>query len=236
MADAASVCCCNRPPRVVHIVLMSLTKPPPPLTLSTVIGLLRRALFAWVGRGPLGVVVMVLISNRLGVVAGRLERMMVRFAAGRAMTRVSCPGVVAGSVAGIGDLGGGAGRRPSWRYWPARFGWLIEVKRHEAAWFTQSVDRILREPEMVGLLAASKEARRLLRPMCRMLGVDPGLLRPPACEAAAGVVLAAAGPWRGVRAKGPPVDLGRVALPRGTMAAVRREKRMGRFRAEPLEG
>ena len=34
------------------------------------------------------------------------------------------------------------------------------------------------EPQMVALLTASDQAGRLLRPMCRMLGVDLALLRP----------------------------------------------------------
>lgn len=203
-----------------------MTELPLSLTLSTVIGLLRRALFAWVGRGPLRAVVMVLISNRLGVVAARLERMVVRFAAERAMSRL--PRV---EVVSVGDEVAVRRVAPV-RFWPLGFGWLLDVKRHEAAWFTNAVERLLREPEMVGLLAASKAARRLLRPMCRMLGVDPALLCPPAPgEVVAPVVRTAR-----VRTKKPPVDFGRVPLPRGVLSSVRKQKRAGTFRMVPSGG
>ena len=96
-----------------------------------------------------------------------------------------------------------------------------EAMRHHAAWYTQAVERVLREPEWVGLLTVAPEARRLLRPMCRMLGVDLAVLDP----AAVGVV-AVEKPKR-VRACKAPVDWGNIPLPRGVLTWAKRERRLG---------
>ena len=167
-----------------------------------------------------------LIHNRLRVVAGRLERMMARFAAGRAMSRPA-----RAVVAGDAGVVAASGRKPVERYWPVKFGWLLDLKQHDAAWFTSNVDRFLREPEMVGLLIASKQARKLLRPMCFMLGVDLALLRPRAPDE---VVVAKVRAPR-IRVKTPPVDIGRVPLPRGVRSWIRKLKRAGTFDLEPSE-
>ena len=54
------------------------------------------------------------------------------------------------------------------------FGWRAR-RRFVAA---GSLTYLLRNPEMVALLAASPQIVRLLRPLCRARGVDPGLLSP----------------------------------------------------------
>ena len=84
----------------------------------------------------------------------------------------------------------------------------------------------MRQPEMVELLLAAPQAARILRPVCRMLAVDARLLRPRP-EGAAEVVPAdvvevvrARVRKRVVRA---PVDWGRIPLPRGVLAAARRQ-------------
>ena len=72
---------------------------------------------------------------------------------------------------------------------------------------------------MVELLTAAPQAARILRPLCRMLQVDTAVLRP-------GVVVEPPVPKvakvrvRKPRAK---VDWGRIPLPRGMMAAAKRQ-------------
>ena len=79
---------------------------------------------------------------------------------------------------------------------------------------------------MRGLLAQSAQARRVLAPVCRMLGISAVVLRAGAeVEGAAlveapGNVPVVVARVRIVRAE---VDLGRIALPRGVLAAAKRQ-------------
>ena len=56
---------------------------------------------------------------------------------------------------------------------PREFGWLLRVAPESVAYAGQ-VEYLLADPEMKALLAGSPQARRLLRPLCRMLGIRPG--------------------------------------------------------------
>jgi len=62
---------------------------------------------------------------------------------------------------------------------PRGFAWLLPMVPSEAACFAGQLRVMLGEAEMVGLLAASAQARRVLAPVCRMLGIDAELLQPP---------------------------------------------------------
>jgi hypothetical protein len=77
---------------------------------------------------------------------------------------------------------------------------------------------------MVALLLASPQARRILRPVCRMLAVDAALLRPRAVGEAA-VLAAEVVAVVKVRVRKPrvPIDWGRIPLPRGVLAAAKRQ-------------
>ena len=61
---------------------------------------------------------------------------------------------------------------------PKDFAWLVRLAGSEAVCYGGQLAHLLRDPEMVALLAASPQIVRLLRPLCRALGVDPGLLPP----------------------------------------------------------
>ena len=63
---------------------------------------------------------------------------------------------------------------------PGGFGWLIRLSP-AAACHGGQLERLLADPEMAALLAATPRMGRLLRPLCRMLAVEPppGLLAPP---------------------------------------------------------
>jgi len=102
---------------------------------------------------------------------------------------------------------------------PCRFGWLVRAAAWRAAVYGGQLQLVLEQPEMVELLKASPQAGRILRPLCRMLLVDPAILRP-------GVVVEVRPPAvvrvrvRKPRAK---VDWGRIPLPRGMLAAAKRQ-------------
>ncbi len=101
------------------------------------------------------------------------------------------------------------------RVWPGRFAWMVQVVGWEAAGFGSQLRAVLETPEVVALLAACPQAVRVLTPVCRMLAIETQVLRP-------GVVRAVA-PVRASRVRVKP-DLGRVPIPRGAMAWVRRER------------
>ena len=84
-----------------------------------------------------------------------------------------------------------AGQFPSPRFRPGRAGgrtarvvipktqaWLIRTLHHEAAGFASQLSHLLAAPGVSELLDAAPAARRLLRPICRMLDTPlPGLAR-----------------------------------------------------------
>ena len=54
---------------------------------------------------------------------------------------------------------------------PGGRGWLVRVLGYEAAGYGSQLQHALDAPEMQALLAAMPHAARVLRPVCRMLGV-----------------------------------------------------------------
>ena len=106
---------------------------------------------------------------------GRLRRMAARFAAAAipAAPRASRP--VRSSPAPSRPRA--CDGRPRL---PGGFGWLIRLSP-AAACHGGQLQRLLADPEMAALLAAAPRMGRLLRPLCRMLAVEPppGLLAPP---------------------------------------------------------
>ncbi len=82
----------------------------------------------------------------------------------------------------------------------------------EAACFGSQLRTLLAEPEMAALVRDVAQARRILGPMCRMLGVElqvwPERVAVPRKVAPR------------VRT---PVDFGRIPLPRGVLAAAKRQ-------------
>ncbi len=138
--------------------------------------------------------------NRVSTIRRRLERLLLRFRAGKlqaAMSRVVTPGP----------------RAPKNPYvlMPRKWGWMLEAGKHNAAYFTNQLRDLLNTPEMVELLEAAPQAKRMLRPLCRALGVD-----------LAWMVTAPRVPKpRTPRPKPEPL---RIKLPRGVISWARREK------------
>ncbi len=182
----------------------------PVLSLSAVICGLRGAVAAWGGMGWLGVALVLLVHRRLGEILVRMERMAARFQAGTLRTGGSRPAAGAGVVS----------RQAGEWVWPRSFGWLVKAASWQAAGFGSQLRAVLETPEMVALLVAAPQAVRVLRPLCRMLAIETSVLRPGLANAPA----AAVDTVNAKRVRAPRVkpDLGRVPIPRGVMAAVRR--------------
>ena len=67
---------------------------------------------------------------------------------------------------------------------PSGRGWLVRALGYEAAGYGSQLAALLAEPELQALLLAAPTAGRILRPLCRMLGVEPvGALAPVAADA-----------------------------------------------------
>ena len=114
------------------------------------------------GSKTLSGTLLILLWSGLQHVSRRLAALAARAAAGRALTRRR--------VAPLTP----ARRAPTAPFprLPHKFAWLVRLVP-EAACYGSQLRHLLSEPEMAALLAASPQARRLLRPLCRMLAVEP---------------------------------------------------------------
>jgi hypothetical protein len=105
---------------------------------------------------------------------GRTARRFARLAAGLAKGRRPRP-------ARVPQPGRSARPRRAGRHalsLPTARGWLLKDLKHEAALYGLQLETLLAEPEAAQLLAAAPTAARLLRPICRMLGISPPVLPP----------------------------------------------------------
>ena len=179
-----------------------------PETVSANLRTILRGLLAALGGWRLEAGLALLLYRRIAPVVGRIERMLMRLRAGR-LWRVT---------RSTGSLGRQARRQPAVAL-PRRFGWLVQAGGHRAACFGAQLQHLLNAPETTGLLMASPQAVRLVRPLCRALAVElpQAVATPPKtatdCRAA---------PTRRCRTKAVPEPF-RVPLPRGVLAAARRE-------------
>ncbi len=186
------------------------------LSLPYVIRALRARVAAWGGVRLLETVLVLLLDRRLGEIGRRVEGMLARFRAGIVWRRKAGSRALA-RVEAVSADGGSA--PPRKRVWPSRFGWLVLVGRHEAAGLSAQLRSVLSSPEMVALLQAAPQARRVLLPLCRALAIEAELLRPGEVV----VPKPKAAPKPRVRKPRPKVDWGRIPLPRGMLSAARRQ-------------
>jgi hypothetical protein len=121
---------------------------------------LCRAVAARIAGGAMSAVMILLVWQRLKRTEKRVQGLLARFLAGR--LRVGGVGRPGATGARIGGRSGGL---------PVGFGWLLKLVPFTAAGFASQMRVVLAEPEMVALLAVSPQARRTLRPLCRMLGI-----------------------------------------------------------------
>lgn len=200
--------------------------------LSAVICALRARVAAWGASGVLAQAVMFLLHRRLGEIALRMEQMVARFRAGRLVLRapraVVVPNVVGAEVdcstsrAMTGENGPCVvpHRSRQARVWPGRFGWLVWAAGYEAAGLSSQLRAVLGSEEMIALLQAAPQARRVLLPLCRALAIETDLLWPGVARVAPGPKAVLRPRVRKVRVK---LDLGRIPLPRGVLSAARRQ-------------
>ena len=174
---------------------------------------LGRAVAGRVLEAVMTAAMIVLVWQRVRRVERQMRGMLARFRTGR-LRVVASP-----RVGGRGGCAGARGGRL-----PLRFGWLLPLVPGEAACFAGQLQAVLAEPEMVALMAAAPQARRVMRPVLRMLGIAvvvlPGGVARPAEAGCASAPRAAGRVRRGVGGGG--VVFGRVG--RG-----RRRMRIGSF-------
>ena len=183
--------------------------PTAPETVSASLRMILRGLLAALGAWQVEPVLALALHRRIGATLGRIERMLARFRAGRlwrVMQRATAQG----------RRGRMAGRGPAL---PRRFGWLVQAGGHRAASVGSQLQAVLNAPDMAELLAASAQAGRILRPLCRALAVElPGM------TATARTAAAERGETKrlGIRTRTTP-EPWRIPLPRGVLSAARRE-------------
>ena len=173
-------------------------------------------------RGLLGQALVLLLHRRLGGICAQMERLSQRFQAGRLWRRE--PGATRGGT----DASGSQRTVASVRL-PCRFGWLVRAAAWQAACYGSQLRVVLEQPEMVELLLAAPQAARILRPVCRMLAVDPSVLRPGVVTPEVVASVAVAVVKKRVRKPRVPIDWGRIPLPRGVLSAARRQG-FGKYR------
>ncbi len=128
------------------------------------------------------------------------------------------PGPGPGPLPGPGPGPGPEHRKPQQRL-PHKLGWLVAMLGWEVN-LSNLLQKLLADPEMQELLRNAPQAGRLLRPLCRMLGVqpDPKILPPP--------------PPRPPRVRPAPPDLGKIGP--DPAAPVPTEPAEKPFRKRPL--
>ncbi len=181
-----------------------------PARLRMILAGLRSLMGYWGLEGQLTI----LLYNRTGRIFARLERMLVRFRAGKLRIGTRRDGVVRRG-------GATAGRGPGL---PRKFGWIVGPGGYRAMGYrSQLVYLLTTEPEMVAMLNSYPQARRVLRPLLRALGVDElaWVATPPRAPKP-----------RKPRKPRPKPEPDKIPLPRGVITWARREKRLERAREE----
>ena len=143
------------------------------------------------------------LFGRINGIFARIERMLVRFRAGK-LWRVTPRAIT-------------PKRQPRSKpdvVMPRRFGWLVQAGGHQAASFGLQLQTELNTPEMVALLAACPQAGRILRPLCRALAVEVPGMATPARRATR---------KPRIRKPRPKPEPFKIPLPRGVLSWARRE-------------
>jgi hypothetical protein len=171
-------------PAIALCVLVSFvtlaSAPPLPERLALLIDGLRQAVAAHGARGLLTAALQVLLWSRLGRMAQRARRLAIRMAAGAPLVAPAKPRITPRA----------APAKPYIRL-PRGVLWLVRVVPNTAAG-AASLRALLDDPAMADM-ARTQPMRRLLNPLCRMLGVD------------------LPGPRQGTETPSRPVDRGRTA-------------------------
>ncbi|MBC7637114.1 MAG: hypothetical protein H7251_16105 [Acetobacteraceae bacterium] len=127
---------------------------------SVILTDLRAAIAVVAARDPTITALLVMVWGRISRMGARLERLMAKWRAGTLPTprKPRASGVAAVSP---------SAERPAYPTAPA---WLIAYVRAAASYGSQ-LEHMMGEDEFARFLAEVPQARRILRPLCRMLGV-----------------------------------------------------------------
>jgi hypothetical protein len=166
---------CSKPANPLDILPMSCAPLPPPLRalipgFASRFALILAGLCAVVARRflqqPNLLALTIPLWTRLNRASRRFERLMAQLAAGRLPRH---------AASRRGECSRGASGAPAHRertfHLPHGKGWLTRALGHEAAAYAAQLAHLLAEPGMAELLAAAPSAGRILRPLCRMLGL-----------------------------------------------------------------
>ena len=170
-------------------------------TVSATLRLILRGLMAALGGFGLEAARGQILYNRISGIAGRIERMLLRFRAGRLWRRTQTVRLV-----------GAIRRQRRIDTLPRRFGWLVIAGGYRAAGFGSQLQTVLATAELTALLAASPQSIRLLRPLCRALAMEiPGFPVAPRKPRT-----------KRPRKPRPKPEPFKIPLPRGVISAARR--------------
>ncbi len=125
---------------------------------TTILSDLQAAIAVVAARDRALTVLLVAVWGRIGRMRGRLERLIARWRAGT---------LPAPRKSRAGEVRGAPGIRIAFPTAPA---WLL-VRVRTAVAARAQVEHLLSQAEYVAFLAAVPQARRILRPLCRMLGI-----------------------------------------------------------------
>ena len=137
--------------------------------------------------GPLAGWLIMLVWSRVMQTERRIQLLLARFLAGKLRVRTAVAQVGPVRTRQGGKRGGAV------KGVPQHLAWLLPLVPCQAANFACQLRLALAEPELVGLLSVSAQARRLLAPLCRMLGIEAALLTPVVAVPSETVDRAAAG-------------------------------------------
>jgi len=118
-------------------------------TVSAKLQMILRGILTVLGTWRVEPMRAMVLYNRISGTFGRIERMLMRFRAGR----LWC---VKQRAQGQKQCGRVAGRGPAL---PRKFGWLVQAGGYQAAGFGLQLQTVLNTPEMSALLAASPEGQ-----------------------------------------------------------------------------
>ncbi len=128
------------------------------ITFTSILTDLQAAIAVVAARERALTVMLVAVWGRIARIRGRLERLIARWRAGiEVPARTSRAGKVRNSVRAAAAL-------------PIAPGWLL-VQVGAAASYRGQLEHLLSQAEYVEFLAAVPQAGRILRPLCRMLGI-----------------------------------------------------------------
>ncbi|MCC6719456.1 MAG: hypothetical protein IT555_16360 [Acetobacteraceae bacterium] len=118
------------------------------------------------GPAPIPPAIWTLAWTRLGRMAQRFERLYLRWkSATLPIARPPRP-------ARPPTMRAPTMRPPTMRL-PTRRAWLVVPLRHHGAAYACQLEVLLADPEFPAFIAAAPQAGRILRPLCRMLGLTP---------------------------------------------------------------